>query len=82
MALAQPGESIGAGGEAPKPGGVLAIVDTNQVASDADKGYFAASQRIYRKYGEPDPPPPPGPDLVPGAVAELENSPGRARMPE
>jgi SAM-dependent methyltransferase len=35
-----------------KPGGVVAIVDTNQVSSPADKGFFAAAQPIYERYGE------------------------------
>ena len=35
-----------------KPGGRLAIVDLNQVSSPADKGFFAAAQPIYERYGE------------------------------
>ncbi len=33
-----------------RPGGAIAIVSTNQVRSEADKGYFARCQPIYRKY--------------------------------
>ena len=35
-----------------KPGGLVAIVDTNQVSSPEDKGFFAAAQPIYKRYGE------------------------------
>ena len=35
-----------------KPGGRMAIVDLNQVSSPADKGFFAAAQPIYERYGE------------------------------
>jgi SAM-dependent methyltransferase len=35
-----------------KPGGVIAIADVNQVSSPDDKGFFAAAQPIYRRYGE------------------------------
>ncbi len=56
-------------------GGVLAVVDTIQVKADTDNGYFDASQAIYRKYEDSDPPPvdPPGVHLPP-AVPELRNS--------
>jgi len=35
-----------------RPGGVVAIVDLNQVSSPYDKGFFAAAQPIYERYGE------------------------------
>jgi SAM-dependent methyltransferase len=35
-----------------RPGGVLAIVDLIQVDSPADRGFFAAAQPIYERYGE------------------------------
>ena len=35
-----------------KPGGRMAIVDLNQVSSPEDKGFFAAAQPIYERYGE------------------------------
>ena len=35
-----------------KPGGVVAIVDLNQVSSPDDHGFFAAAQPIYERYGE------------------------------
>ena len=35
-----------------KPGGTVAIVDLNQVTSPEDKGFFAAAQPIYERYGE------------------------------
>ena len=34
-----------------KPGGVIAVVDLNQVSSPDDKGFFAAAQPIYERYG-------------------------------
>lgn len=36
-----------------RPGGVIAIVDLIQVASPVDRGFFAAAQPIYDRYGEP-----------------------------
>ena len=33
-----------------RPGGVLAIAHAHQIASDADRGYFDASQPIYDRY--------------------------------
>jgi SAM-dependent methyltransferase len=35
-----------------KPGGMVAIVDLNQVSSPEDKGFFTAAQPIYERYGE------------------------------
>jgi SAM-dependent methyltransferase len=35
-----------------KPGGMVAIVDLNQVSSPEDKGFFAAAQPIYERYGQ------------------------------
>ena len=35
-----------------KPGGVVAIVDLIQVESPNDRGFFAAAQPIYARYGE------------------------------
>jgi SAM-dependent methyltransferase len=35
-----------------KPGGVVAIVDLIQVDSPNDRGFFAAAQPIYARYGE------------------------------
>lgn len=56
-----------------RPMGILCVVDTNQVRSPADRGYFARSQAIYERYlpGElvDDPP---GPDEVrPAVIDEL-----------
>ena len=34
-----------------KPGGVVAIVDLNQVSSPDDKGFFTAAQPVYERYG-------------------------------
>ncbi len=34
------------------PGGLIAIVDLNQVDSPNDRGFFAAAQPIYERYGE------------------------------
>lgn len=60
-----------------KPGGLLAVVDTEQVADEADRGYFAASQKIYRKYYPDDPeemPTVPGRDVVPRAFIQTSTS--------
>lgn len=59
-----------------RPGGFLAVIDTNQVADPADRGYFAASQPIYRRYfpGEPAVAPVPGRHVVPAAFEELRRS--------
>ena len=35
-----------------KPGGVVAVADLIQVSSPDDKGFFAAVQPIYERYGE------------------------------
>nr|WP_221328453.1 class I SAM-dependent methyltransferase [Actinoplanes sp. L3-i22] len=34
-----------------KPGGVIAIVDLNQVSSSDDNGFFAAAQPIFERHG-------------------------------
>ena len=59
-----------------REGGTLAIVDTIQVRAETDQGYFDASQAIYRKYEDGDPPPLDGPGQhQPPALAELRGSP-------
>lgn len=35
-----------------KPNGILAVIDTNQVASAIDRGYFDRVQPIYEQYGQ------------------------------
>lgn len=35
-----------------RPGGVLAVVDLLQVRSDVDRGFFAACDPIYRRFGQ------------------------------
>jgi SAM-dependent methyltransferase len=60
-----------------RPAGTLAVIDTNQVASAVDRGYFAASQHIYRRYFPDDPPSPPqlpGRDVVPAVYNEMRES--------
>ncbi len=60
-----------------RPSGVLAVVDTNQVVSDVDGGYFDSVQPIYRRYDRDSPelkvfsPE----DLVPPIFEELVASP-------
>ncbi len=59
-----------------RPGGVLAIVDTNQVRDDADRSYFERSQPLYARYW-PDQQtyrPGPEPDLVPPIFEEVRAS--------
>lgn len=58
-----------------RPGGVLAIIGTNQIASDADRGFFESVFPIYEKYrpgeehGRPQ-----GEDVVPPEHREVEVS--------
>ena len=48
-----------------RPGGVVAIADTVQVTSDADRGFFTACQPVYDRYGQGHTgPPAPRPDEV------------------
>lgn len=61
-----------------RPGGLLAVVGTHQVADSADRGYFAASHGIYRRYFPETPAEPetaPGRDLLPAELAELAANP-------
>lgn len=56
-----------------RPGGGLAIVSTNQIVSDADRGYFASSQPVYRRYfPEEEVPHLHGEDVVPEEFEELK----------
>lgn len=59
-----------------KPGGILAVVDTCQIADPVDRGYFEASQPIYDRYFPADSPPPPlpGRHVVPSVSAEISGS--------
>lgn len=56
-----------------RPGGAIAIIETNQVESGADRGYFQRSQSIYRRYF-PDEvvSPPPKRGTVPPLLGELD----------
>jgi hypothetical protein len=57
------------------PGGVLAVIDTIQVASDADRGYFERSQPIYQKYWpNQQPASSPSPDVDPPILEEMRSS--------
>jgi SAM-dependent methyltransferase len=58
-----------------RPGGVLAVIATNQIESDVDRGYFDRVQPIYRRYfpGEVRPAPL-FEDLVPPEHEELRAS--------
>ena len=52
-----------------RPGGVTAIVDLIQVDSPSDRGFFAAAQPIYERYGEAHTgPPAPTRDRVDPAI--------------
>jgi SAM-dependent methyltransferase len=50
-----------------RPGGIIAIVDLIQVDSPDDRGFFAAAQSIYERYGQghSGPPAPTRDDAVP-----------------
>ena len=67
-----------------RAGGALAVISTNQIASNADRGFFEAAQPIYRHHfpGEAPPPPTPGEDVVPDEFADIDASGlfGRARL--
>src|SRR5262249_9738598 len=56
-----------------RPGDVVAIVDLIQVASPEDRGFFAAAQPIYERYGEghTGPPAPRRDDVHPPMRAAL-----------
>ena len=56
-------------------GGVVAIVDLIQVASAVDRGFFAAAQSIYERYGEGHvgPPAPPRENVDPPMRQRLED---------
>lgn len=57
------------------PGGVLAVIDTIQVASEADRGFFERSQPLYLKYWPEQPyQPSPPPDVDPPILAEMRAS--------
>lgn len=57
-----------------RPGGVVAIVDLIQVDSPSDRGFFAAAQPIYDRYGEghKGPPAPVRDQVDPAIRAALE----------
>lgn len=56
-------------------GGALGVVSTNQIAADTDRGYFARSQDIYRRYfPEEDVPHLHGQDVIPEEFGEIEGS--------
>ncbi|MEO9255911.1 MAG: class I SAM-dependent methyltransferase [Tepidiformaceae bacterium] len=58
-----------------RAGGALAVIDTNQVASDADRGFFERCQPIYDRYypGESHTAAA-GPDITPPAFVEILKS--------
>jgi SAM-dependent methyltransferase len=58
-----------------RSGGVLAVVDTNQIAADTDRGFFDRCQPIYQRYypGE-DPTEQLDEDLTPPVFKELQQS--------
>ncbi len=47
-----------------RPGGVLAVIGAIEVASEVDRGFFAASQIVYRRHFPDD-----GPEELPGEGA-------------
>ena len=61
-----------------RPGGVVAIVDLVQVDSPDDKGFFAACQPIYERYGQGHAgPPAPSRDAVDLAIRHVLDDDGR-----
>jgi SAM-dependent methyltransferase len=58
-----------------RPGGALGVAMTNQIASDADHGFFARVQPIYKTYfPEDDPPELQGEDVVPPEFSDMAAS--------
>lgn len=58
-----------------RPGGALAIIGTNQIRSEADRGYFDRVQSIYQLYRPDDKRRElPGDDVVPPEYSEVEAS--------
>lgn len=58
-----------------RPGGVLAIIATNQIRSEVDRGFFDRVQPIYRKYRQDEKRTElPGEDVIPREYKELEAS--------
>lgn len=59
-----------------RDGGAIGIIDTNQIASPADRGFFDACFPIYLRY-RPDEKnhATPGEDIVPGFFGEIDASP-------
>jgi SAM-dependent methyltransferase len=58
-----------------RPGGALAIIDTNQIASDADRGYFDRTFPIYLRYRPNEERiEVPGEDVVPRDHGEISDS--------
>jgi SAM-dependent methyltransferase len=56
-------------------GGVLAVIETNQIASDVDRGFFARTDSIYQRHGRNDDlGPTPGEDMVPRVMDEIKGS--------
>jgi SAM-dependent methyltransferase len=60
-----------------RPGGVVAIVDLIQVSSPEDRGFFAAAQPIYERYGQghAGPPAPARDDVEPAIRVALTSDP-------
>ncbi len=60
-----------------RPGGVVAVVDLVQVSSPADRGFFAAAQPIYERYGQghSGPPAPERDDVEPAIRVALTGDP-------
>ena len=60
-----------------RPGGIVAIVDLVQVSSPADRGFFAAAQPIYERYGQghSGPPAPERDDVEPAIRVALTGDP-------
>ncbi|MEX0682504.1 MAG: class I SAM-dependent methyltransferase [Dehalococcoidia bacterium] len=58
-----------------RSGGAIAIVSTNQIRSDTDRGYFAHSQSVYKRYfPDEEVPALPGEDIVPPEFTEIDAS--------
>ena len=58
-----------------RPGGLVAVINTVQIPSDVDRGYFARSQAIYERYFPDEAETPlPGDDATPDEFAQIAAS--------
>ena len=58
-----------------RAGGTLAVISTNQIKSETDRGYFARSQAVYKRYfPDEDVPELPGKEVAPAEFGDIDAS--------